>query len=204
MNNLRKINTLKGSLRKKSFMNNKGQISASYADVFLFIIISFVAVVFFGILYFGFGQVETVLKSVEMDFSGSSGFSNFTDVVDATYGQVYDAYGFLRIITYVIMFSMVLVILISNYLVRINPVFFLLYIMVCMVAIVVSAYVSNTYEGLLLDPTFGSTLMSFEGSSYVMLYLPYWVTVITLVGGLIMFMGIIRTRNQEGGLLRFE
>jgi len=204
MNKLKKINTLKRNLRKKSFMNNKGQISASYADVFLFIIISFVAVVFFGILYFGFGQVEDVLKSVEMEFSGSSGFSNFTDVVDATYGQVYDAYGFLRIITYVIMFSMVLVILISNYLVRINPVFFLIYIMVCMVAIVVSAYVSNTYEGLLLDPTFGSTLMSFEGSSYVMLYLPYWVTVITLVGGLIMFMGIIRTRNQEGGLLRFE
>lgn len=185
-------------------MNKRGQTSASYADVFIFIIISFVVVVFFGILYYGFGQVEDVLVNVDLQFSGDGQFANFSEIVEGTYGEVYDAYGFLRIITYAIIFSMVLVILISNYLVRINPVFFILYVMVCMVAIIVSAYVSNTYESLLLDPTFGSTLMSFTGSSYIMLYLPYWATVITLVGALIMFMGIIRTRNQEGGLLRFE
>ncbi len=184
-------------------MNKKGQLTASYGDVFVFIIMSFVVVVFFGILYFGFGQVETVLQNVQIDFAGDS-FANFSEVVDATYGEVYDAYGLLRIITYVIIFSMVLTILISNYLVRINPVFFIIYILVCIIAIIVSAYVSNTYEGLLLDPTFGSTLMSFEGSSYIMLYLPAWATVISLVGGLIMFMGIIRTRNQEGGILRFQ
>jgi len=72
-------------------MNNMNLIKnkrANYTSVFTFIIMAFVITVFFGIMYYGFTQLNTVLTTVEFDI----GDTNFTEIVSKTWGEVYDAY----------------------------------------------------------------------------------------------------------------
>lgn len=178
-------------LRKITNKNKHG----GYGDVFVFIVMSFLIVLFFGLMYFGFSKVNTVLTGVQFTMGDGEGYNNFTNIVDATWGKVYDSYDQLKTLSYVLIFGMILTILLGNWLVRAHPIFFIIYIVVAIGAIIVGAYVSNTYQSLLLNPDFGSTLQSFKGASYMMLYLPYLAAVISLIGAFIMFIGLNKNKS---------
>ena len=175
----------------KNLLKNK---RGNYADVFVFIIMAFVIVVFFGIMYYGFTQINGVFATVQFDI----GNTNFTNIVDSTWGQVFNAYGQLKTLTYVLIFGMVLTIFVSAWAVRRPPIFLVIWIIVSLVAIMVGVYVSNAYQLLLANPDFGSTLESFKGGSYMLLYLPYLAGIISLFSGLISLIGLNRSKREEG------
>jgi len=175
----------------KKIINNK---KGSYADVFVFIIMAFVIVVFFGIMYYGFSLFNDALASIQFNI----GDTNFTTIVNQTWGQVYEAYGQLRTLAYVLIFGMVLTIFASAWAIRRPPIFLIIWIITSLVAIIAGAYISNAYQLLLANPDFGSTLQSFAGASYMILYLPYLATVISLFSGLISLIGLNRSRREEG------
>jgi hypothetical protein len=173
--------------------NKKG----SYGDVFVFIVMAFLIVIFFGLMYYGFSKVDTVLTGVQFTMGNGEGFNNFTNIVDATWGEVYDSYDHLKTLSYVLIFGMIITILLGNWLVKAHPIFLIIYIIVAIGGVIVGAYVSNTYQDLLLNQDFGSTLQSFKGGSYMILYLPYLSAVIALIGAFIMFIGLNKNKSQN-------
>jgi len=175
----------------KKLMNNK---QGTYADVFIFMIMAFVIVVFFGIMFYGFTLFNTALTSIQFDI----GETNFTAIVNSTWGEVYSAYGQLRALTYVLIFGMILTILVSAWAVRRPPIFLVIWIITSLVAILAGVYISNAYQLLLTNPDFGSTLQSFTGASYMLLYLPYLAGIVSLFAGLISLIGLNRSRREEG------
>lgn len=170
-----------------------------YADVFIFIVMAFLITVFFGFMYYGFSQMNTVLNNVQFTMGNGVGYNNFTNIVSATWGQVYATYGQLKTMAYVLIFGMIITILVSSWLVRSPPIFLVIYLIVSIGGIIVGAYISNVYQGLLLNADFGSTLQSFKGASYLLLYLPYLAGIVALFSGLISLIGLNRTPREQAG-----
>ncbi len=166
----------------------------NYADVFIFIIMSFVVVLFFGIMYYGFSLFDTALSTIQFDI----GDTNFTTIVDQTWGEVYDAYDQLKTIAYVLIFGMILTMFINAWAIRRPPIFLVIWIITSLVSIIVGVYISNTYQLLLNNQDFGSTLQSFSGASYLVLYMPYLAGIFSLLNGLISLIGINRSKREEG------
>lgn len=173
---------------KNLIKNKKG----SYADVFIFMITAFAIVIFFGVLYYGFGLFDTALTSVQFDIGNTS----FTSIVDSTWGQVYDAYSQMKTLSYVLIFGMILTIFTSAWFVRRPPIFLIIWVIVSVVAVIAGVEISNAYSSLLSNPDFGATLESFAGASYMMLYLPYLAVIISLFSGLISLIGLNRSRHE--------
>ncbi|KKN27026.1 hypothetical protein LCGC14_0868770 [marine sediment metagenome] len=168
----------------------------NYADVFIFIIMSFVVVIFFGIMYYGFSLFDTALSTIQFDI----GDTNFTTIVDQTWGEVYDAYDQLKTIAYVLIFGMILTMFINAWAIRRPPIFLIIWIITSLVSIIVGVYISNTYQLLLNNQDFGSTLQSFSGASYLILYMPYLAGIFSLLNGLISLVGINRSKREEGAM----
>jgi len=180
-------------MRKNKLIKNK---KANYTNVFKFIIMSFIIVVFFGIMYYGFTQLNTVLTSVQFDI----GETNFTAIVGQTWGQVYDAYGQLRTLAYVLIFGMILTMLTSSWLAKRPPIFLVIWVIVSAVAVIVAVHISNAYQLLLNNVDFGATLQSFAGGSYMLLYLPQISVVISLFSGLISLISLNKSKHETVGL----
>ena len=171
--------------------NKKG-----YTSVFKFIIMAFIIVVFFGIMYYGFGQLNTVLTSVNFDV----GASNFTTIVGQTWGQVYDSYAQLRTLAYVLIFGIIITTLLSAWLVKRPPIFLVLWVIVSAVSVIVAVHVSNAYLLLLGNADFGTTLQSFKGGSYMLLNLPAIAVVLSLFSGLISLISLNKSKHETEGL----
>ena len=173
--------------------------TGSYADIFVFIIMSFIIVVFFGMMYYGFSKVDTVLTGIQITTGDGTGYGNFTNIVDDTWGEVFDAYAQLKIIAYVLIFGMIFSILVSSYMVKSPPIFLIIYIIISIVGIIAGASISNVYQGLLLNAEFGSTLQSFRGASYLLLYLPYLAGIVALFSGLLSLIQLNKSKVETGG-----
>lgn len=174
---------------KNLITNKKG----NYANVFVFIIMAFVITIFFGFMYYGFSAFDSALSTVQFDI----GDTNFTNIVDSTWGQVFDAYSNLKTIAYVMIFGMILTIFAEAWVFRKPPIFLIFWIGTSIIGIIAGAYISNAYQLLLANADFGSTLESFKGASYMLLYLPYLSALVSLMAGLISLIGLNRSRREE-------
>ena len=92
-------------------------------------------------------------------------------------------------------------ILVHNFLVREHPAWFIVYILMTILAVIVSAYISNEYMALLDNEIIGSTLQEFTMGNFIMQYLPYWSAVIGIIGGVFLFIGSLRDRELGGGFI---
>jgi len=173
-------------------LNKKG----SYANVFVFIIMAFVIVVFFGVMYWGFSEFNGVLTSVQFDI----GDTNFSTIVSQTWGEVYNSYDQLKTLSYVLIFGMIITMLTSAWLVKRPPIFLVLWIITSAVSVIVAVYISNAYTLLLNNVEFGLTLQSFKGSSYMLLNLPQIAVVVSLFSGLISLISLNKSKHETEGL----
>jgi len=173
--------------------NKKG----NYGDVFIFVTMAFLIVLFFGLMYYGFGKVNNVLNTVQFSMGNGQGYNNFTNVVSATWGQVYSAYGQLSTFAYVLIFGMIFTILVSSWMVKSPPIFLIIYLIVAIGGIIVAAYLSNVYQGLLTNTDFGTTLQGFKGASYLLLNLPFIVAAVSFLSGLLSLIGLNRNKTER-------
>lgn len=172
-------------------MNKKG----AFSDLFIFMIFALIIVFVSGIFIYLGGKVLTEVHD-EMD-GKTFGDKNATQVVDATFGAVNRAYQGLYWISWFLIVGMVISIFIGSYLVTTKPIFFIPYAFITVIAVIVSAGISNAYEQVIADPTLASTFAGFVGANFIMLKLPIWITVIGIVGGIIMF---VRMGSKENDL----
>ncbi len=171
-------------------MNKK----ASVADILVWIVICFIVVMFLGMWTYGFDKITDALTSI--DSTGSS--INISKHAEATFGVVNSKMGGLQAIAFIIMFSLALAILISNFMIKAHPVFFIVYLLVIVIGIVFAVYVSNAYMDLLGHDELGSTLQGFSGANFIMENLPIWTAVIGLIGAVLLFAGISRDKEFGG------
>jgi len=189
-------NTKKLKFRgKKKRKNKKAQ---SILDVFMFLAIAIVIIIFFVLMAYGIGLVNTNLRGVDIG-TNSLGL-NITTISDKTMGQLNIGMGVLDIVGFCLIFGMVLTIIISNFLVKAHPVFFVGYVLVGILAVIMSIMISSAYSDMLLDGNLGSELAKAKIGTYIMLHLPIWVTIITFLGAILLFAGIMRDEGAGGGI----
>lgn len=167
-------------------------------DVIIWIVVGFVTLVFLAAWLFMHTQLTAVFVSIPDN--GNSG-ANISQAAQQTFGAVQESLlPGLNILGFSILAAMAISIFVSNFLIRANPMFFILYVFISVVAIPLAATVSNVYEELLLNSAIGSTLTSLSAGTYIMLYLPIWTAVIALFGAVFLFIGIIRRPELTVGV----
>jgi len=174
-------------------MNKKGSIM----DIIIWIIIGFILILFLGVWMYGHNLITNTLLNAGIE----NELINITSATEDTFGQVNDAMTIFHFLAFGVIFAMAISIFISNYLIKANPVFFIIYIFIAVVAVIFSALISNAYEKLMVDSTIGSTLSGFGGASFIMLNLPLWTAVIGIVGAIFLFIGVTRDREVEGSII---
>lgn len=183
------------SLRK----NKKGSI----IDLFIFLALAFVIVLFFGVWIYGFGILSDTFSNMNLVINNSGeGGVNISAEADKTIGVVDKVQtDSLHSLAFIMIIMMGVTIFLTNFLVKSHPAFFIVYIMVIIGAIIASVYISNQYESLMSNDVLGTTLSEFTGASFIMLHLPLWVTVIGIFGAIFLFMGILRDSGSGGSVI---
>lgn len=168
-------------------MNTKGGMF----DIFLAMILSFILVICCVIFVFASHTVNDKLLELAPSIQASFGNeTNVTQIINTSMGRVDMAYQSLKWITIMLIFGYFLTTLISAVLVKTHPVAFVGYIFIAIVSILVSIYISNTYETLMNTAQIQSVWFTFTGANYIFLYLPIWITVISFVAGILMYSNI--------------
>jgi len=181
---------------KKIRRSKKGQ--SPLTGLFTWIAVSFATVLIIAVFLYGMDQITTGLRDVG-SIPGSN--INFTTIVDQTIGQLNLALGQLRFFAVLLIFGMGMSILISNFIIKANPVFFWGYSLIVAIAIYLSIQVTIAYNSLLDSGLVIETaLLSMRGANFMMQSLPVWVTIIGFGGAIFLFMGIRRDAGLGGGL----
>ena len=157
-------------------MNNKGG---------MFSIIIWIASVLTIIIFLGgYLYAHNLFTDAMLDAGATMGTSlvNLTDATQKVVVPINNAMSALHWISFILITVLAFSILLENFYVREHPVMFFVHLIVVIIGVVVSIYVSNAYEDLLGSGILASTLGGFTASSYVALWLPYWVAVIGIFG----------------------
>ena len=176
---------------KFRFKNKRGSV----IDILIWMILSFVLVVFFAGWIYGFNQLTNTLAEIDSPIGGT----NLSDISRDIFGQINPVQTrSLHVIAVVMIIMMGLSIMLSNFIIRTHPAFFMVYLMVVIGAIMASAILANLYEKLLTNATIGSTLGDFTVASFILINFPIFVTVFGLFGALFLFSGILRDAGVGG------
>lgn len=177
--------------------NKKGQ---SIVQLFIFVAIVMVIVLFFAVWLFGFNTLTETLDEIELP-TGTG--INFSEITRDTIDHVNTGMGFLRTIAVLMIFGFAISILLSSFLEKTHPgLGFVIHIFVTALAIPFAVVVSNAYEDLLADAVIGPTLQTFTGANFIVLNLPLWVVVIGIAGIILLMSGIPKDRELGGGAVK--
>jgi len=176
--------------------NKKGDLT----QLFVFMVVAFVLALAVVIMYFvSTTTYDNLMEKGAPAIQKALGDSeNATEIINSTYGKVPNAYQSLKWITTMLIVGMILSILITSFLVRVNPVWFVAYMFLWIIAIIVSVPISNTYETIYTNPTLADAFSGFWGQTYIFLNLPIWIGVIGALAGIVMFVNMVR-QSQYGG-----
>jgi len=172
---------------RKSAMNKRGGVG----DVLVMMLVGFFAVIMFAVIIFMVQQFTDVLRPL-----GVIGGHNTTADVDQVFGALGTGVGVLRILAFMIIVSLGFAILIGNFFVRGNAVFFGIYLLFMIVAVPVAVFISNVYETLLATNFLGTALNSFTASNFLLLNLPIFVTVIGIFGAITLYAGMQAEKGE--------
>lgn len=177
--------------------DNRGQTSF---NIFTFMIVGFIAVVLFGGLIYVSGILNTTFHGIGLTNevnSGVPGYTNLTLAADQTFGAMDSSIQGLRLVALTMIFALIIGTIVTNSLVRIHPAFFFPYMLIVILAVMFAAPLSNSYESLLQQGIYGGLLDSFTGSGWVLLNLPLVTGIVGVLGGIFLFINIIRAGNED-------
>lgn len=175
----------------RALMKNK---RGAFTDLFLFMGLAFLVVVFMVMMTFTSNMVyQKLIEESDTIQRGLGDSGNATEIINESVGAVNIAYGSLRWISVVLIFGFALSILLSSFLVRTNPVFFVPYILIVIIAVIVSVPLSNAYEQVYQNPELAEAFSGFFGATWIFLHLPIWVLVIGILAGILMFVNVVRS-----------
>lgn len=191
---------IKNDLKIAEFLpEEKGFIIAF--NWFNIIVISFLAIVLFAGLMYAMGLINDVLNQTgamnEIN-AGKPGYTNLTLAAQNTFGKANEATQGLRLVALTLIFSLFLATILINFAIKIHPAYFFVYILIVMLAIILSAPVSNAYQDLLSSGIYNGLLPSFTGANYFMINLPIFIAIGGVLGGVFLFINILRGPGEGG------
>lgn len=164
---------------------------AGMFDIFIAIILSITLVIALVLFTYSNTLINSKLleqaPSLERNLPAGT---NVTKMINDSMDKVTLSYSQFKWISVALIFVYFLCVLLSAYLVKTHPAWFIAYIMICILATIISAYLSNAYETMMITPYFATTWADFVGANYVFLYLPYWIAVISLIAGALMYINL--------------
>lgn len=83
--------------------------------------------------------------------------------------------------------GLVLALMITSWFIGGNPVFMFVYFIVVIIAVVLGTIMSNVWDSVSTASVFGVTVASFPLTNHILLYLPYYMSVIGILGIIVMF-----------------
>lgn len=171
--------------------------SGAISDLFLLMVAGFMIVLLAGAFILAFGIVTDNLIAIDT----GAGEPNISDAASITFGNINTAIQQFRWWTFALIIGFSISIFLSNFLIRVNPVFFIFHIMITIIAVVVAIIISNAYEVVYTSSgLFGAELQTFVGTSWLLLNLPILISVVGVLGGVFQFIGITKDEQQGGGL----
>lgn len=189
-------------------MINKLNKTGGMTDIFLFMVIAIVVVFICGVFIFLGGKVytdvEATIGNQLIVRDNGTVIANTSDIISNSLGAVNQSYQALYWISVLLIVGMIISIFIGSYMVTTKPVFFIPYLFIVIIAVIVSVGISNAYEMVKTSDNELSSIFNnsgFNGSNYILEYLPMWVVVISIVGAIIMFtrMGSRESQVYAGG-----
>ena len=172
-------------------------------NIFTFMITAFLIVVFFASLIWVMGMINDVFHEVGVKNDQNSGggiYVNMTQASDDIFGKVNDSIQALRMVSIMYILGLGAIIIVTNALQKRHPIWFFAYMLIALLAIVFAPTISNAYENLLNSRIMDGTLSTFTASNFILLNLPTVVLVISILGGVFLFIQLIRTEDRSGGL----
>jgi len=171
-----------------------------FSDLFIFMIVSFVLVLFSGVFIYVttqvYGELEEKLPTMNLVGDGNN---NASVVLENTLGKANQSFSALYWISVFLIFGMIIAIFIGSYMVTTKPIFFIPYIFVVIIAIVVAVAMSNAYETLSNTTLLQSTFANFIGSNFILGQLPIIIAIVGIAGGIIMFVRMGKREEQYLG-----
>jgi len=164
-------------------MNKRG----GFTDLFLFMIFAVIIVFVSGIMIYLGGEVHDKLITDIGNNTFTNSNQTYADTINSTINPLNTAYRSLYWITFFIVGAMIISIFIGSYMVTTRPVMFIPYIILVLVAVIVSVGISNAYESVVTQETLSATFGGFIGTNYILSLLPLWITIIGFIGGIIMY-----------------
>ena len=183
-------------MRKIKTMGKKAQIERM-TMLFRFMIVSFIAVVMFAGLIWVMGILNDTFMDIGRQNEGAIAGVNLTQAAEDTFGQANSSIQALRLVAICLIFSEILLIFVFNAFQRVHPMMFMIWVFIVFFAVMFAAPVSNAYEDLIKQGIYGGLLESFTGSNFILLNLPLIVLLTGILGGVLMFINLIRVGNES-------
>ena len=183
-------------------MNNKGQFSMLYVTGFVLfmMIIMFFAFAFTvgsGVLMFASESLHNITSELGTSTSDDISY-NLTQYSDFTITPINTIIQKLSWFSALLIVGMLMSILMLATAVRVIPSkwFIGLFLLLIIVVMFTSIYISNFYEEVYSgNDEIGTTLKTMGAASFLMIYLPELMAVISFIGGVIIFTGL---ETEEG------
>lgn len=197
--------------------DKKAQLSVFTSfNIFTFMIVALLAVLLFAGLIWVQGTIFNVFQDVGIQNDAQphpyytypcvddptqtcSGnfYVNMTEAANVTFGNVNQSIQALRMVALAYILGFAVCLIITNTLIRIHPLWFMAYMLMSILAIIFAAPISNAYESLMTSSIYDGGLASFGAANFILLNLPTFVLFISIIGGVFLFINLIRTGNEQ-------
>lgn len=146
--------------------------------------------------------MHNVLTNILINIPAQSNLVNISQNAQQVIVPVNNAMNGLTYISFILITMLAFGILIENFYIRKHPILFMVHILIVVLAIIGAIYISNTYETLMSGNILSDTLITFTASSYIILYLPYWVSIIGIFGLVLLVINAVRDPaiSARGGI----
>jgi hypothetical protein len=187
-------------LKKARFIGDKrGQLNLSQFNIFTIMIGIFVAVILFGTLIYVSGVMNTAFLNIGLANevnSGRPGYVNMTQASQDTFGQLNNSIQALRLVAITMIFGEFIIFIAFLGFSRKHPILFIVWIFIVFLAVMLAAPISNSYEEILQSNALDGIFSTFTGANWVLLNLPLFNLLVGILGGIFMFINIVRDGGQ--------
>lgn len=175
-------------MKKILTLNKKGGMF----DIILAMIFSFIIVICLVIFTFAQNTIHDGLINAAPNIQKNLGSqTNFTFIVENTVGKVSTAYTTFKWISVLFIFGYFFSILVSAFLVKSHPAWFVGYMLFVIISVFISIHLSNSYQALMESPILADIFLTgFFEASWIFIYFPYWVTVFGILSGILMYVNL--------------
>lgn len=187
-------------------MKNKKGALGDLASNFRVIVAIFIILIMIGVVaivillmssawYNALGTLTDTLTSIP----STSNATNISYAASVTFGNYNQAFQQVKWISFAILLGMILGTIVVGIAAKTHPFLFPTYVILVVVAIFFSIYLSNTYENILnTGNSLTTTLNTFTGANWIIINLPFIISVVGTLGTIFTF---IRMSQGEGGSL---